>query len=139
MKDHLDIIDLMIQKCIELFELEQQKAFPQDGINYGKPPQTAIIEYGLGEIGDQITDVQKKWLYKNGCLEETDMEREVNLEQRNGMYYSEAYFGFFIDMDNHLVYLNICYGPRYGRGIQFELKQEETIVYLYNDKVLWVS
>ena len=142
MENTSDIIDLLIQKCIELFEQEQKTDFPKDGINYGKPPQTAIIAYGLGEmkkVGYLITDIQKKWLYENGCLKETDLKREINLEQRNGMYYSEASFGFSFDTDNHWVYLNICYGPRYGRGIRFELKQEGNTLSLCNEKILWVS
>ncbi|MDE6761081.1 MAG: hypothetical protein K2J90_10455 [Lachnospiraceae bacterium] len=143
MESTSEIIDLVIQKCIELFELEQQKVdFLPNGINYGKPPKTAIIAYGLGEmkkIGYQITDIQKKWLYENGCLEETDMTRERNLEQRSGMYYSEAYFDFSFDTDNYWVYLNISFGPRYARGVRFELMQEENTISLCNDKVLWVS
>lgn len=142
MKNTSDIIDLVIQKCIELFEREQKNDFSQSGINCGKPPKTAIITYGLGEmkkVGYLITDIQKKWLYENGCLKETDLKRKINPAKRNGMYYSEASFDFAFDTDNHWVYLNLCYGPKYGRGIWFELKQEGNILSLCNDKILWVS
>lgn len=142
MENTSDIIDLMIKKCIDLFEQEQKKDFPKNGRDYGKPPKTAIITYGLGEMKKEeylITDIQKKWLYENGCLEETDIKREIDFEQRNGMYYSEARFEFYFDPDIHLIYLDIYYGPRYASGIQFELKQEENTLSLCNDKVLWVS
>ena len=137
-----DIMDLVIQKCIELFEQEQNADFPKDGINYGKPPKTLLIAYGIGKMGKvgcRITDVQKKWLYENGCLKETDIQRTINKEQRNGMYYLEASFEFSVDTDNRQVYLNICYGPRYARGIRFELGQKDNTVCLCNDKILWVS
>ena len=51
MEKHPDIIDLVIQKCLELFEQEQKADFPKDGINYGKPPKTALIAYGIGKMG----------------------------------------------------------------------------------------
>lgn len=137
-----DIIGSVLKKCIELLEQEQKADFPKDGINYGKPPKTALIAYGIGKMGKagcRITDIQKKWLYENGSLKETDMKREIDKEQRNGMYYWEAAFEFSIDMDNRQVYLNICYGPRYARGIKFELGKNGNAVCLCNDKVLWVS
>lgn len=93
----------------------------------------------MGKAGCRITDIQKKWLYENGSLKETDMKREIDKEQRNGMYYLEAAFEFSIDMDNRQVYLNICCGPRYARGIKFELGKNGNSVCLCNDKVLWVS
>lgn len=142
MENTSDIIDLMIKKCINLLEQEQKVDFPKNGRNYGKPPKTAIIAYGFGEIKEaeyQITDIQKKWLYENGCLEETDIKREIDLEQRNGMYYSEARFEFSFDPDTRLVYLDMYYGPRYARGFQFELKQEENTLSLCNEKILWAS
>lgn len=137
-----DIIDLMIKKCIDLLEQEQKIDFPENGVNYGKPPKTAIIAFGFGKmkkLGYQITDIQKKWLYENGCLEETDIKREIDLEQRNGMYYSEAHFEFSFDTDTRLVYLNMYYGPRYARGFQYELKQEGNTLSLCNEKILWAS
>ena len=141
MKSTSDIIDLMLQKCIELFEQEKQKA-DYDIKKYGEPPKTAIIIYGLGEMtegGYLITGIRQKWIYENGCLKETDMKREVQLEPRSGMYYLEARFEFSFDADKDEAHLNIGYGPRYARGIRFELVQEENQVLLCNDKVLWVS
>lgn len=142
MDKNIDIVNLVLQKCIELFEQEQKADFPQDGINYGTPPKAALIAYGLGKmkkVAYQITDIQRKWSYEYGCLKETDIRREIDRKQRNGIYYLEASFEFALDTDNHWVYLNIYYGPRYARGIKFELEQEENRVVLCNEKVLWVS
>lgn len=142
MESTSELIDLMIRKCIELFEQERRHDFPQNSISLGEPPKTAIIAYGFGEMkamGYLITDIQKKWLYENGHLQETDIKREIDIEQRNGMYYLEARFDFAFDTDNHLAYLNVGYGPRYARGIRFELAQKEDGIFLCNEKILWVS
>lgn len=142
MGSNSDIIDLVIHKCIELFEQEQTADFPKDGINYGTPPKAVLIAYGLGKMKKavyQITDIRKKWVYQNGCLEETDIRRDIDREQRRGMYYLEASFEFALDTGDQGVYLNIYYGPRYARGMKFELEQKENRVFLCNDKVLWVS
>lgn len=142
MENNLTIINLMIDKCIELFEQEQKAEFPKDGINYGNPPKRALIAYGVGGkkmIAYQIMDIQKKWLYENGYLKVTDVKRIVDRNQKNGMYYSEASFEFTFDTKKGAAYLNICYGPRYARGIRFELEQKENKAILSNEKVLWIS
>lgn len=71
MKNDIDIVNLVLQKCIELFEQEQKGDFPQDGINYGTTPKAVLIAYGLGKmkkVAYQITDIQRKWSYEYGCL-----------------------------------------------------------------------
>lgn len=98
MESTSEIIDLVIQKCIELFELEQQKVdFLPNGINYGKPPKTAIIAYGLGEmkkIGYQITDIQKKWLYENGCLKKVLARKCKRMVRNKSQFKGNDILGF---------------------------------------------
>ena len=142
----MKIEDLVIEKCIEIFENERKNRAenPSSGIraDYAVPPRAMLIQYGKGTMEKaelRLTVTEKAWYYSDGMLSETDLAREWAIKPKPGMYHAEALAEFAVEEETQRVWLNYYFGPRYARGVSFSVEQRGDSVKLCDEKLHWVS
>lgn len=145
----MEIENLVIEKCIELFEQERKarEDYPafDSKADWGEPPRAMVIMFGKGLLIKEsayfreLTEIEKAWYYANGTLEETDLKREWVQMPISGMYYAEAFSEFMIEEETQRVWLNYYFGPRYARGVSFSVEQQNGSMRIYDEKSHWVS
>lgn len=79
------------------------------------------------------------WYYTKGKLSEIYEMREQIKEPASGMFFPEAEAEFAIDEKQHYVYLSYYFGPRFGRGFRYTVKEQRNVVTLCGEKILWIS
>lgn len=138
------IIEAALEKCISIYD-EAEKVAGQaagSGSDYGKFPGAILIKYGEGSMrkaGYLMTEIWKMWYYTKGSLSEMNEMREQIREPVSGMFFPEAEAEFAIDEKQQYVYLSYYFGPRFGRGFRYTVKEQENVVTLCEEKILWIS
>lgn len=139
--------ELALQECLRIFaenKRDNDKAF-----NMGGFPQSAIVVYNTegtedGSGYDNIDTIEEVWKingdkYKVRGIDFTGIPRLRT--PISGAYYPRGEFYFNIDMIKKEIYLSYIFGPRYGRGLKYQIQTDEEkceIVALINPKDLWV-
>ena len=134
------VCQIVIEKCIDIFE-RVRNVESTEGNNYGKPPKCAQITYfntisGKTKLSNKREHIQY-WKYENEELQSVNSIKDRSMFVRDGMYYDIASFDFEIKVDS--VILIYTMGPRFGRCIEYKIKDENGKVKLDNGEILWVS
>lgn len=134
------VCQIVIEKCIDIFE-RVRNVEPTEGNNYGKPPKCAQITYfktipGKTKLSNKRENIQY-WKYQNEELKSVNSIKDRSMFVRDGMYYDIASFDFEIKVDS--VILIYTMGPRFGRCIEYKIKDENGKVQLDNGEIKWVS
>ena len=135
------IIQIVLEKCISIFEEEKSSSKEVDEEKYGKFPERATIELyiiknktkSLWVKGDSV----EFWEYSSGELSSIACLREEELVRSGMYYYNRASFSFAIEEDK--VRLSCVFGPRYGRGLEYDIIYTQERIQLVNEKCIWVS
>ena len=82
----------------------------------------------------------KCWIYKDGEL--TAYDEEIDLQ--NGISSSRVYFkyadsSFFWDIERMKGFVNIFYGPKFGRGFVYDIKMDGENIILVNEQLRWTA
>lgn len=132
--------NVLINKCIEFFNIIVLNNEQDD--DYGKLPQCLIIEYNEAmrktEHHYKLT-LTKRWKYCNGIV---STESLTGIDEDNpisGMYYERANAQFYWDLEKSKAFVNITFGPRYGRGYSFNLLKQNGEYILENEHLEWTS
>ena len=140
----MNLEEVLINKCIEHYKsLNGEKKFFSDSEKYGKLPSRLIIVYcdAIRRTEHHYKTIpQRCWLYENSVLK----EQNINLEddeanQQNGIFYSTASARFYWDLDKGKAFLGIMFGPRFGRGFSYSIKQNGRDFILDDEDIEWVS
>jgi len=134
------VCQIIIEKCIDIFE-RVRNVESTEGNNYGKPPESAQITYfkiipGKTRLSNKREHIQY-WKYENEELKSVNSIKDRSMFVRDGMYYDIASFDFEIKVDS--VILIYTMGPRFGRCIEYKIKDENGKVKLDNGEIQWVS
>ena len=134
------ICQLAIEKCIDIFEKVSNLGISEDD-RYGKTPKSAQITYfktipGKTRLSNKREHIQY-WKYENEELKSVNSIKDKSMFVRDGMYYDIASFDFEIKVDS--VILIYTMGPRFGRCIEYKIKDENGKVKLDNGEIQWVS
>lgn len=144
MVNDMDSVELIcecaISKCISIYE-ELKKSFGDlQESNYGSFPQYIFIEYyktinGRTKLSNKRERI-KMWEYENKKLKVLEKKQEDLQSVVEGMFYKEGKFSFEIESEK--VRMQYVLGPRNGRCIEYEIKEESGKVLLCNEKTIWV-
>ena len=147
MIDTTELEKVLVKKCVELYKemLDEHKEIEKTDhrIDYGVPPKYILIkQYDGVEKTEHFNKgtIIKAWIYKDNELK--SIPNDVAMEEdpeRSGMYYKQATGEFYRDIENRKAYVNMSYGPRYGRGYSYDLILDAEEILLENEDVLWVS
>ncbi|MGN0245527.1 MAG: hypothetical protein ACI4DK_06155 [Lachnospiraceae bacterium] len=134
------ICQSVLEKCIHIYE-EIRGTEDLYTEEYGKFPQCMQIEFfrtisGKTKLSDKKESICF-WKYENGKLETVPEIRDQSLFTRDGMFYNIADFKFEIK-ERHIL-IQYVLGPRFGRGIEFEIIYKNGDIFFGNEKVIWVS
>ncbi len=140
-------VELALQECLRIFA--ESKRDNDKTFNMGEFPQSAIVVYNTegtedGSGYDNIDTIEEVWeisgdKYKVRGIDYTGIPRVRT--PISGAYYPRGEFYFNIDMIKKEMYLSYIFGPRYGRGLKYQIQIDEEkceIVALINSKDLWV-
>lgn len=135
----MELKSLLINKCIALYE---DMLSDHENDNSGKPPQILIIEYknAIRRTAHHYKLIpQEKWSYSEKKLNEINIAAPEEENTRSGMYYQIAHALFYWDLEKDKAFLNISFGPRYGRGYSFDIETHGNDYELTNEDIEWVS
>lgn len=133
-------ISCVVEKCISVYEEYKKLSETVSGNRLGKFPEYVVIRQiktipGKTKLSNK-REVISIWKYENSILQL--LENDINIELvRDGMYYDVAQFWFEIEGDN--VKMSYTFGPRFGRGIHYDLLKDDLGWTVYNEKNLWTS
>ncbi|MBR6365933.1 MAG: hypothetical protein IKS10_07555 [Lachnospiraceae bacterium] len=137
----------LIQKCIELYEkvlaghAELVKEKPD--VRWGVP-----FQYMFLQMFDAVRRTEhfykrtfvKAWLYKDNVLRPMPEGSSIKNNMKvSGMYYECASGRFFWDLDRMKAFVDMTYGPRYGRGYSYDIRVNEDGITLEKEEIQWVS
>lgn len=138
--------ELVLKECIRIFTENKKSNYEE--FNMGEFPQSAIVVYNTegtedGNGYDNLDTIEEVWEIKGDSYEVRGINYTGIPRLRNpisGAYYPRAEFYFNIDMVKKEVYLTYIFGPRYGRGLKYQIQTDEEeceIMALFNPKDLW--
>ena len=82
----------------------------------------------------------KCWIYKDGELmaysEEIDLQNEISSSR---VYLKYADSSFYWDLERMKGFVNMIYGPKFGRGYVYDIKLDGDNIILDNEQIKWVS
>lgn len=110
-------------------------------LGFGSPPKFLLVEQNEFSTDASLPKGKSLgwWKIDLVSIEEfMDDPDTIELEQ-HGMYYSHGLGDFSIDKDGSLVRIGWQVGPRYGRGYEYTVVQNNDDIQLVNQTLLWVS
>lgn len=134
------ICKIALEQCILIYE-NARGAEKLQGDVYGTFPQSAQITqvktiFGKTKLSDKKEKIQF-WKYENKELVKVETIKDREHFLRDGMFYNVASIDFEIMGEKiRIVYV---FGPRFGRCVEFEIKYENGIIFLGEEKHIWVS
>lgn len=132
--------ELMLGVCIKQFCEILEADIEYD--KYGKPPVVLWITYGKDSIQHgmfRIKEVFEKWKYSEEHLESVECVFEPGRKDISGMFFSEAEASLGFDELEEKAYINMIFGPRFGRGYEYDIVCQDGTYDIVNEKVMWVS
>ena len=135
----MELENILINQCIELFH----KSIPKENDNfYGEVPQCIMIEWNDAERRTKHhykLTLKKRWKYSNGALLVESLDELDKNNSISGMFYERATAQFYWDFEKNKAFVNIIFGPRYGRGYSYDFVKQNEKYFLENEKLEWVS
>lgn len=132
----------VVNKCIDVFNEIRSHAKRDDASVYGRCPETAYIKQYVTVKGrTKLSDARNTlsiWKYEKNelCAQKKDIL--IPKPVISNMYYDRALFEFEI-LDESTVSLQYCLGPKYGRGLKYDIVWENDAILLGNERTIWVS
>lgn len=133
------IKEQLLKKCTVIFD---DIASAEADNFFGTPPSVFYVDFGFGDkrkIGYYVTDLQETYKYENGVMEKVEIGSRNRIEPVSGMYFPEGHASIGIDKKNGYAFLSFSVGPRYGRGFQYEIVNDEDGQRLGKEQMLWMS
>lgn len=139
------VVHALLEECIKVFE-ELRKSFQADGINYRTFPVVAVVVYKKGKI-TKFGRCYKKgktegvWRIEDGKYTVQPLSDMAVHEPISNVFFKEGDFDICFDLDKKEAYLSYQFGPRFGRGLSYELVVDDLKenIECKNPKVIWVS
>ena len=135
----------LISKCIEHFSnLNGERNSFNDVDKYGHIPDVLFIEYcdAVRRTEHHYNLISKKrWKYENSIVIELAIENELEKKDISidGMFYAVASAKIYWDLEKKKGFLDIVFGPRFGRGFSYDIHFNEEKLSLENEYIEWVS
>lgn len=140
-----DLETVLIDKCIEHFNSLNGERDSFDNVEkYGRIPSIMFIEYcdavRRTENHYKLTS-KKRWKYEGTIVSEMALEDESERKDipMDGIFYAAASARIYWDLEKNKGFLDIVFGPRFGRGFSYDICIDGKNVSLENEKVEWVS
>ena len=155
---------VMLDKCIEHYEdmICPQESFDEFLDNIGYEGDRTKIKKMYEEMDKSVPPLQllyiemlnavrrtehfykktfvKCWIYKDGELtaysEEIDLQNEISSSR---VYLKYADSSFYWDLERMKGFVDMIYGPKFGRGYVYDIKQDGDSIILDNEQIKWVS
>ena len=155
---------VMLDKCIEHYEdmICPQESFDEFLDNIGYEGDRTKIKKKYAERDMSVPPLQllriemlnavrrterfyrktfaKCWIYKDGELmaysEEIDLQNEISSSR---VYLKYADSSFYWDLERMKGFVNMIYGPKFGRGYVYDIKLDGDNIILDNEQIKWVS
>ena len=108
----------------------------------GSPPKTLVVHQirQYRAEGMCLDDTIAAWKVTEKSVQKLyDLSVEPIREPTDGMYYQEGCADFSISPDSKKNIIEWQVGPRYGRGLRYDIVLNDSNVILHKDADLWVS
>lgn len=136
------LIETILSKLQDIFRELHASSLSKNIAKYGKTPTTAYLEQ-YGNYGAEAMlrgQTILKWQMTTDAIEVKELSDYCWTKGNvDGIYYSQANFGFSISEDMKFVVVEYLLGPRYGRGLSYKIEETNGMFELTNVKHLWVS
>lgn len=132
------VVEAVLEKCISIYKEIGKNEEKLDEKAYGRFPSVAYIEQQKTIPGktrlSSVRETIEIWKYEGEKLYH-DVRVPVPIVSK--MYFDRAHFVFEI-MD-HKLRFEYYFGPRYGRGMEFDIVETGDTVQFVNERHRWVS
>ncbi len=82
----------------------------------------------------------KCWIYKDGELTVSEEGQELENDiSSSRVYFRFAASSFYWDIERMRGFVDMSYGPKFGRGFVYDIKQDGDNLILENEQLTWVS
>lgn len=130
---------LLLDKCLEIIETITNE---WQALDYGKPPQSMIIELGVGELIDDslvYKNLIATYLYENKQLNAIANGAEPQREPVSDAFFFQGWARIGITANGTRGYIEYYMGPRFARSLSYEIVEDNDEVQLGDECILWVS
>lgn len=155
---------VLLDKCIEHYEemIHPKESFDEFLDNIGYEGDRAEIKKKYVERDMSVPPLQllriemlnavrrterfykktfaKCWIYKDGELtasgKEIDLQNDISSSR---VYLKYADSSFYWDLERMKGFVDMVYGPEFGRGYVYDIKQDGDNIILDNEQIKWVS
>ena len=86
-----------------------------------------------------IRSIDKRIETRNEEIKEETIEKELEENEKSGMYFLYAHASFYWDLEKGKVFVEMTFGPRFGRGYSYDIDKKEDDYELINEEIQWVS
>ena len=132
------IVEAVLEKCISIYKeigINEEKL---DENAYGRFPSVAYIEKQKTTPGktrlSSVRETIEIWKYEE---EKLCHDVRVPVPIASKMYFNRAHFVF--EIIDHKLRFEYYFGPRYGRGMEFDIVETGDTVQFVNERNRWVS
>lgn len=132
------VVEAVVEKCIAIYkEIGKVEEKPDEKV-YGRFPRSAYIEQQKTIPGktklSSVRETINIWKYEE---EKLFHDVRVPVPIISKMYFDRAHFVF--EIMEHKIRFEYYFGPRYGRGMEFDIVRADDTVRLANERHIWVS
>lgn len=130
---------LLLDKCLEIIETITNE---WQSLDFGIPPQSMIIELGVGELIDDnlvYKELIATYLYENKQLKVIANGVEPQREPVSDAFFFQGWARIGIDSNGTRGCIEYYLGPRFARSLIYKIVEDNDDVKLGDECILWVS